>query len=206
MTEQFEALSGRAYLQTVGDVAHIRGEKAGAARYDATYPDPDAAASLLLMCKPHRDQIDKISPDHYSVELLENMRRDHIASLERDRHFESNAFALYKEQVEKAELTLKLDDFSAWTAALNSATSANIDRTFLHEIEQWSSETLRTQLPSNTDALIPVSRPLLEEALLGLAQSVDFLVRSMRFLASRASRKPPGGVASAMEPPRTPGR
>lgn len=59
-------------------IAHIRGAEPGSARYDASMSDPERAAfdNLLLLCPAHHDLIDKINPSEYSVELLEQWKRD----------------------------------------------------------------------------------------------------------------------------------
>lgn len=72
------------YEATVGDdtyvaeAAHIRGEKLGAARYDASMTDEqrDAVQNLMYLCTDHHTIIDKVEAD-WPVELLEEVKRIH---------------------------------------------------------------------------------------------------------------------------------
>lgn len=54
------------------EIAHLRGEKIGSARYDAAMTDAERAsfANLLLMCTAHHKLIDRIAPDEHPPELL----------------------------------------------------------------------------------------------------------------------------------------
>ncbi|MFZ1491740.1 MAG: hypothetical protein WAS51_17515 [Ilumatobacteraceae bacterium] len=58
-------------------IAHIRDAKPGN-RYVAQMTDRERAdfANLVLLCKPHHDEVDKTNPRDYSVEDLEAWKRD----------------------------------------------------------------------------------------------------------------------------------
>jgi hypothetical protein len=60
------------------EIAHIRGEKLGAARYEEAMSSDErrAFANLMLMCVPHHKVIDRLHPDDYPVALLEQWKRD----------------------------------------------------------------------------------------------------------------------------------
>lgn len=65
---------------TIGEMAHIRGEKPGASRYDASQSDKerDDYTNLVLLCPSDHTSIDK--PENlrkYSVEVLHKMKSDH---------------------------------------------------------------------------------------------------------------------------------
>lgn len=61
---------------TVGDECHIIGEKPGAARYIADYPDRDSYNNFILMCKTHHSIIDG-DETTYTIELLKTMKTQH---------------------------------------------------------------------------------------------------------------------------------
>jgi hypothetical protein len=58
-------------------IAHICGALPGSPRYDASMTDPERASfeNLLLLCKPHHDLVDRIRPDDFSVDLLQEWKR-----------------------------------------------------------------------------------------------------------------------------------
>jgi hypothetical protein len=67
----------------VGDEAHIRGQKAGAARYDVSLPKKqiDAYENLLLLCRTHHKMVDD-QPNTYSVEVLQLIKLEHEIEVE----------------------------------------------------------------------------------------------------------------------------
>jgi len=77
--------SGSAAPYTIGEMAHIRGEKPGANRHDAgqTAKDRDAYANLILLCPTHHTLIDKPENETvFSVNLLLNMKLQHNQDVE----------------------------------------------------------------------------------------------------------------------------
>lgn len=77
--------SGTAASYTIGEMAHIRGEKPGANRHDPAQSgvDRDGYANLVLLCPTHHTVIDK--PENlaaYSVNLLLNMKLQHNKDVE----------------------------------------------------------------------------------------------------------------------------
>lgn len=58
-------------------IAHIRGASVGSARYDPSMTDDDRASfdNLLLLCKPHHDLVDRLRPDEFPVEVLQEWKR-----------------------------------------------------------------------------------------------------------------------------------
>lgn len=89
------------------EIAHIRGAKPKAARYDPTMTDADRAAyaNLILLCVPHHKLVDRIEPEKYSVEMLsgwkaENEPEDGVDSL-RTLVTETNLETLLEEVVQQ---------------------------------------------------------------------------------------------------------
>jgi hypothetical protein len=77
--------SGNAAPYTIGEMAHIRGEKPGANRHDATQTavQRDGYANIILLCPTHHTIIDK--PENlaaYSVNTLLNMKLQHNRDVE----------------------------------------------------------------------------------------------------------------------------
>ncbi|AFR30506.1 hypothetical protein [Arthrobacter sp. Rue61a] len=58
-------------------IAHIRGAEPTAPRYDVNMTDEERAAfpNLILLCQPHHTTIDRVSPQDYSVETLEEWKK-----------------------------------------------------------------------------------------------------------------------------------
>ena len=68
----------------LGEAAHIRGEKPGAARYDPEYPPNklNSYENLIFLCPDHHTQIDK-QPASYPVETLLQWKEYHEAEMRR---------------------------------------------------------------------------------------------------------------------------
>lgn len=64
--------------KVTGKICHIRGDKAGSARYDATQSDEERHGfeNLILMCGKHHDVIDD-DEESYTVERLMRMKTEH---------------------------------------------------------------------------------------------------------------------------------
>lgn len=72
--------AAKAAPYTIGEMAHICGEKSGANRYDASQSGKqrDDYVNLILLCPTHHTLIDK--PENlkkYSTEVLQRMKLDH---------------------------------------------------------------------------------------------------------------------------------
>lgn len=63
-----------------GEVAHIRGERPGSARYDPGQSGPERQAfeNLMVLCPGCHKRVDDLEPDDHPVERLEEMRRRHL--------------------------------------------------------------------------------------------------------------------------------
>lgn len=62
----------------IAEMAHIKGEKPGSARYDASMTDPERNSfeNLLLLCPSCHKKIDK-QPNSYSFQLLLKYKKEH---------------------------------------------------------------------------------------------------------------------------------
>ncbi|MDQ6839409.1 MAG: HNH endonuclease [Actinomycetota bacterium] len=74
-----ERLTDPSWKEVRGDIAHIRGEKLGAARYDASMADEARHdfANLVLLCPNHHRLIDRLDPDAHSEDELVAMKVRH---------------------------------------------------------------------------------------------------------------------------------
>lgn len=72
-------LTERGWRRTRARIAHIRGEKLGAARYDPSMTDEERRAfeNLILICPNCHDIIDELEPETYTVEKLEGIKEQH---------------------------------------------------------------------------------------------------------------------------------
>jgi hypothetical protein len=61
---------------TRGEIAHICGESAGAARFDPAV-DVRSFANLMILCPTHHQQVDYLEPEKYTVDVLVDMKRRH---------------------------------------------------------------------------------------------------------------------------------
>jgi hypothetical protein len=74
-----ERLADPNWKSVQADLAHIRGEKPGAARYDSNQSDEDRRSfeNIILLCPNHHRRIDLLEPYSHSVDLLEEMKEQH---------------------------------------------------------------------------------------------------------------------------------
>ena len=73
-----ELMTREGRQQVNGDIAHICGEKPGAARYDeALGARVDDFENLMLLCPSHHRLVDHLEPDNYPVEQLRQMKAQH---------------------------------------------------------------------------------------------------------------------------------
>jgi hypothetical protein len=75
-----EHLTDPSWKTVKGQIAHIKGERPRAARYDAMQSPEDRHHfdNLMLLCPNHHTLIDSLDPDSYSVERLKEMKRRHL--------------------------------------------------------------------------------------------------------------------------------
>ena len=93
---------GDATSHTIGEMAHIRGERPGSNRHDPsqTPAERDAYENLILLCPNHHTLIDRPeNEDRYSIEFLQVMKAEHekfvSGKLERPHFADKNEVAAY---------------------------------------------------------------------------------------------------------------
>lgn len=71
-----EKLTDPGWKEVNAEIAHICGERPGAARYDPLMSDVERNGydNLLLLCPKHHKLIDRLDPDGHPVELLREMK------------------------------------------------------------------------------------------------------------------------------------
>jgi hypothetical protein len=62
----------------IGELAHIRGENLGSARYDPSYKNPNCHENLIVACPTCHTKIDK-QVGTYTIEVLVKIKREHEA-------------------------------------------------------------------------------------------------------------------------------
>lgn len=62
----------------ISEMAHIRAQQKGGPRYDPTFKNVNEACNLIALCNNCHEEIDKY-PEEYSVERLENLKKNHEA-------------------------------------------------------------------------------------------------------------------------------
>lgn len=70
-------------LKTRAEAAHIRGERPGAARYDASMTDDqrNSFGNLVYLCPNHHDEIDK-NEAQWPTPAVERMKQNHEATIQ----------------------------------------------------------------------------------------------------------------------------
>jgi len=73
------------WVGVVADIAHIRGERPGSARYapDMTDEERNSVDNLMLLCPNHHRVIDRASPAEWSAERLMEIKLAHESGCDR---------------------------------------------------------------------------------------------------------------------------
>lgn len=72
--------AGKFAPHTIGEMAHIKGERTGSNRFDGTQSDGERNAypNLILLCPTHHTTIDKKeNEEQYTVDILLAMKKEH---------------------------------------------------------------------------------------------------------------------------------
>jgi hypothetical protein len=87
-----QRLTDRPWSGVRADIAHIRGEKPGAARYapDMTDAERNGIDNLMLLCPNHHREIDRLSPQEWPPDRLMEVKARHEAGCE-NREWASDA-------------------------------------------------------------------------------------------------------------------
>lgn len=134
---------------TIGEMAHIRGDKPGANRHDVTQSprERDAYSNLILLCPTHHSLIDKRENESvYTVEYLLSIKSEHEARVlaRLDHSMEETKFG-----VATAILPLLNENRQSWihfgpASEMARKQPQNVE---LHAI--WLSERLSVIVPNN---------------------------------------------------------
>lgn len=136
---------------TLGEMAHIKGNKLGSNRYDPEQPDVerDSYENLMLLCPTHHTLIDKVENEiEFSVDLLHEMKQEHEA-------FISNRLQVSElENVEPLKDKIApymAENYQVWEQygpmSENARKNPNSDQVYA----LWTSERLSTIVPNNRE-------------------------------------------------------
>ena len=136
---------------TLGEMAHIKGNKRGSNRYDPeqTDVDRDSYENLILLCPTHHTLIDKAENEtEFSVELLHEMKQEH-------EEFISNRLQVSDlenvEQLKDKIAPYMAENHQAWEQygpmSENARKNPNSDQFYA----LWTSERLSTIVPNNRE-------------------------------------------------------
>lgn len=136
---------------TLGEMAHIKGNKPGSNRYDEAQSavERDSYENLLLLCPTHHTLIDKAeNEEEFSVELLHCMKTNH-------ERFISNRLAVEKyetvDQLKDIIAIYMAENHQAWEQygpmSDNARKNPNSDQVY----DMWTSERLSTIVPNNRE-------------------------------------------------------
>ena len=134
---------------TLGEMAHIKGNRFGSNRYDArqSIGERDSYNNLILLCPTHHTMIDKAENEaEYSVELLHRMKVNHES-------FIANRLAVEKfenaDQLKDKLAIYMSENRQAWEqyGPMSDNARRNPHNDQIYAI--WTSERLSTIVPNN---------------------------------------------------------
>ncbi|MEZ8659342.1 HNH endonuclease [Vibrio cyclitrophicus] len=136
---------------TLGEMAHIKGNKLGSNRYDADQPalERDGYENLILLCPTHHTLIDKAENEaEYSVELLHEMKQEH-------EEFVSNRLQITEleslEQLKDKIAPYMAENHQVWEQYGPMSESARKNPNSDQVYALWTSERLSTIVPNNRE-------------------------------------------------------
>lgn len=140
-------------LYTLGEMAHIKGNKPGSNRYDINQSaiERNSYENLILLCPTHHTLIDKAeNEDRFNVELLHGMKQEHES-------FISNRLQVSKlesvEQIKDKIAPYMAENHQAWEIygpmSDNARKNPNSDQVYA----LWTSERLSTIVPNNREIM-----------------------------------------------------
>ncbi|EOC1534621.1 HNH endonuclease [Cronobacter turicensis] len=138
---------------TLGEMAHIKGNKPGSNRYDIdqSSAERDSYENLILLCPTHHTLIDKLeNVDRFNVELLHEMKQEH-------ENFISNRLSVVKyESLEelKDQIAIYLaENHQAWKQfgplSLNARENPHNEQIYA----LWTSARLSIIVPNNREIM-----------------------------------------------------
>jgi len=140
--------AGGAAEYTIGEIAHICGDKPGAPRHDANQTDDErnGSGNLLLLCPNHHTEIDKPAVERrFSVEVLRKMKSDHESYVAG--RLDAQKFTT-KADLAKVLNRLLVENHEVWKAyGPTSDIAKKHPESNAHGV--WLSERLATIVPNN---------------------------------------------------------
>jgi len=143
--------AGAAAPYTLGEMAHIKGDKSGSNRYDKLQSDieRDGYSNLILLCPTHHTLIDKPENEsEYTVDVLNAMKSEH-------ERYISNRLAQDKpdtvEQLKDKVSVYLSENRQAWEqyGPLSESAQKNPNNDQIHAL--WVSSRLSTIVPNNRE-------------------------------------------------------
>lgn len=138
---------------TIGEMAHIKGDKAGSNRYDASqsHTERDSYQNLILLCPTHHTLIDKPENEKvYSVKYLHEMKIKHECNI-------SNRLSIKKysnlEQLKEQLSIYMAENYQAWEQYGPTSNNARKYPNCSEIHALWTSERLSTIVPNNREIL-----------------------------------------------------
>lgn len=151
---------------TLGEMAHIKGNKPGSNRYDQTQSDVerDSYENLILLCPTHHTLIDKAENEtEYPVAILHYMKTEHESFI--SNRLGEETFEDIGQLKDKISIYLS-ENHQAWEQygplSDNARRNPNNDQVFA----LWTSARLTIIVPNNReiDRLLQVNRGLFSRA------------------------------------------
>lgn len=150
---EITAISTEKKAYTIGEMAHIKGEKKSSCRYDIAQSDTERNSheNLILLCPTHHTEIDKVENlSTYTVEYLLEMKKQHIKNIKSK---------LKSETLERLDdlkskvLPYLADNYTVWNeyGPLSIKAMQNPHSTSLHKI--WLHQRLEKIIPNNRNIL-----------------------------------------------------
>lgn len=136
---------------TLGEMAHIKGNRAGSNRYDISQSEieRDSYSNLILLCPTHHTLIDKSENEEiYSVELLHEMKTEHETNISNRLNVQQYSDL---EQLKDQISIYMAENYQSWEqygpTSDNAHKYPNNDK--IHAL--WISERLSTIVPNNRE-------------------------------------------------------
>jgi len=134
---------------TSGEMAHIKGEKAGSNRHDAsqTNEERNSYENLILLCPNHHTLIDKTENEiRYSADILIKMKITHEDNI--SRRLDIKEFTSVEQVKEKIAIFLA-ENRQVWLqyGPLSDVAQKNPHSAEIYAV--WTSERLSTIVPNN---------------------------------------------------------
>jgi hypothetical protein len=138
---------------TLGEMAHIKGNKPGSNRYDVNQTDKerDSYENLILLCPTHHTLIDKAeNEERYTVEILHEMKVEHETTVA---HRLDGIVIKELDQLKDQLSILLAENHQAWEqyGPLSDNAQRNPNNDAIYAL--WTSSRLSIIVPNNREAM-----------------------------------------------------